>query len=161
MPGGRLTASSVRIGAHERYVPGRTESVVPVRLAHDGLAGQRGQRPLALLRRGAARLAAVAQPRQPRDLALALDARGMLGRKRADELGDAVAHLQREVRRRGAGELAHVLDGDLPAGTAALWVLGFAHDVDRLRSTGTISSSASRRAWAAAETARSSPITQP
>jgi hypothetical protein len=65
----------------------------------------------------------------------------------ADQLGDAVSQLEREVRRRGAHELAHVLDGDVVAREAG-GILGFAHDW-RLEGedvfTGTISSSESSR----------------
>ena len=50
---------------------------------------------------------------QPRDLALALDPRRVVLGQAADELGDAVADLQREVRRRRAHELADVVDGDV------------------------------------------------
>ena len=51
----------------------------------------------------------------------------MIGRERGDQLRDALAQLQREVGRRGAHELAHVLDRDVVGGGAALGRLGLAH----------------------------------
>ena len=44
-----------------------------------------------------------------------------------DEPRDPVADLQREVRRRRAHELAHVLDGDVVVGDPAVGMLCFAH----------------------------------
>src|SRR4051794_4358912 len=125
-----------------------------------GLSGaaKRRQRRLAVLRRDPALLAGVAQALEARDLALALAAGRVVGGQRADELGDAVAQLQREVRGRGAHQLAHVLDGDLVVGSGALGVLGLAHWVV---ATGEISRRVSRWAWTAAEMACSSPISQP
>jgi hypothetical protein len=82
--------------------------------------------------------------------------------QRADELGDPVAQLEREVRRRGAHELAHVVDGDLAAG--AIGMLGLAHEdgLDSVCSvTGLISRRASIRACVATGSAASSPIIQP
>src|SRR3954454_2539436 len=93
------------------------------------LAVQAGKRPLAVLARLAAALADVGDALEPRDLALAFEPGGMVGLEAADEGGDAVAELQRELRRRGAHELAHVLDRDLVVGGAAARVLGFAHFV--------------------------------
>src|SRR3954451_15857954 len=93
------------------------------------LAVQAGKRPLAVLARLAAHLADVGDALEPRDRALALERGGMIGVEPADQRGDAVAKLQREVRRRGAHELAHVLDGDLVVGGASARVLGFAHFV--------------------------------
>src|SRR4051794_34504301 len=140
------------------------------------LAVQAGKRPLAVLARLAADLADVGDALEPRDLALAFEPGGMVGLEAADEGGDAVAELQREVRRRGAHELAHVLDRDLVVGGAAARVLGFAHFVVFVlacfdlagadcslaeRSTGTIWRRASIRACTAVEMAASSPISQP
>ena len=47
------------------------------------------------------------------DLALALEAGGVIRRKPGDQRPDAVAELEREVGRRSAHQLAHVLDGGL------------------------------------------------
>src|SRR4051794_25812516 len=91
------------------------------------LLGKRGQRRQLLLGALAADLAAVAQPLEPGDLALALQSRGMVGGQPLDQPRDAVAQLQREVGGGGAHELAHVLDRDLPIGAEAVGVLGFAH----------------------------------
>ena len=52
-----------------------------------------------------------AEALEPRDLALALDAGGVVGRQAGDQPRDALADLQREVRGRGAHQLADVLDG--------------------------------------------------
>ena len=52
---------------------------------------------------------------EPRDLALALDARGVVGGQSPIERADAVADLKREMRRGRAHELADVLDGRLAA----------------------------------------------
>src|SRR3954447_8797951 len=70
------------------------------------------QWPLALLRRAAA-LAAEGDLLEARDLALARHARRVLGGQATDHVPDPVADLQREVRRRGAHELAHVIDRGL------------------------------------------------
>ena len=69
----------------------------------------------------AAELAGEAQRLQARDLALALDPRGVVRGQPGDQAGDAVAELQREVRRRGAHELADVVDRDLVVGR---WRMG-------------------------------------
>src|SRR5690606_35641562 len=52
---------------------------------------------------------------EPRDLALALDARRVVLRQAGDEVADAVADLEREVGGRGPDELVDVLDGGLAA----------------------------------------------
>ena len=55
---------------------------------------------------------------------------GWSGGRPAISVGDAVAQLQREMRRRGAHQLAHVLDGHLAGALLALHapgVLGLAH----------------------------------
>src|SRR6185436_8725917 len=146
---------------------------------------QARERALAVLARLAAHLAHVGDALEAGDLALALEPGRVVGRKAADERGDAVAQLQREVRGRGAHELAHVLDGDRVVGGAAGGVLGFAHFVVLVLfasldgfavvvvfvppsccceleplSTGTICRRASIRACTAVEIAASSPINQ-
>ena len=62
-----------------------------------------------------ARLARVVlrQLGEARDVALALDAHRVVGGQPLDQALDAVADLQREVRRGWAGQRADVLDGDL------------------------------------------------
>ena len=69
------------------------------------------------------------------------------------------------MRRRGAHELAHVVDGHAVLGAEALGLLGFGHGAGVYepspRSTAWISSSASIRAWTSTEIALSSPIIQP
>ena len=93
---------------------------------------------------------------QARDLALALDARGVIRRQVRDELADPVADLQREVRRGGAHELAHVLHRDLVVRPGALGLFALAH----FSLTGTISRRESMRDCASTEMAASSPINQ-
>ena len=110
------------------------------------------------LERGAG-LAREAQAHEPLDLALALDAGGMVGRQRRDQLGDAVAQLQGEVRGGGAHQLADVLHGHLVVGAGAVGMLEFAHEEGPV--TGEISSRASIRDWASRSIARSSPMSQP
>ena len=61
---------------------------------------------------------------EPGDLALALTPCRVLGWKAGDEDPDPVADLKREVRRRRAHQLVHVLDGGLTA--VAVWALVFA-----------------------------------
>ena len=61
---------------------------------------------------------------QARDLALAFDARRVAGGQAGDQVRDAVAQLQREVGRRGAHQLAHVLDGHLAGALLALHARG-------------------------------------
>ncbi len=53
----------------------------------------------------------------------------MVGRQAGDQRGDAIAQLQREVRRGGAHQLAHVLDGHLVrlAALQAIGIFGLAH----------------------------------
>ena len=85
-----------------------------------GFVGEARQRPLALLARLAALLAVHRQALEARDLPLALDARGVVGRQAARSGADAVAQLQREVRGGGAHELADVVDGDLVVGLRRL-----------------------------------------
>src|SRR5215216_6797916 len=86
-------------------------------------------------------------------------------RSRHDQLADPVAQLEREVRRRGAHQLAHVLDRDAVLGPQATRLLGFGHRravyAPSPLSTAWISSSASIRACTSTETASSSPIIQP
>src|SRR5438270_4861746 len=76
---------------------------------------QRGKRSLALRGALAARLAREAQALEPRDLAFAFHARGVVRGEARDQLRDAVAQLQREVRGRSPHQLAHVLERDLLA----------------------------------------------
>ena len=113
----------------------------------------------------AADLARERDPLEPRDLALALEPGGVVGRQRRDQLADPVAELEREVRGRGAHELAHVVDRHAVLGAQALGLLGFGHGAGVYEpvaaSTGWISSSASMRACTSTETAPSSPISQP
>ena len=114
--------------------------------------------------REAAELAREAQLLQARDLALALDPGGMVRGQRGDQPGDAVADLQREVRRRGAHQLADVVDRDLVVGGLADGALGFAHgllDGAWLVWAFLISRRESMRACVATEMARSSPTIQP
>ncbi len=60
------------------------------------------------------------------DLALALDARRVIGRQWLDQAPDPVTGLEREVGGRGPGERADVLDRRLMAGGEAGGVLVFA-----------------------------------
>jgi hypothetical protein len=62
-----------------------------------------------------------------RDLALALSARGVLGRERVDQAPDAVPDLEREVRSRRACERADLVDRHAVALGQALGNLGLAH----------------------------------
>ena len=79
-----------------------------------------------------------------------------------DQPRDAVAQLQREVGRRGAHQLAQVVDGDLALRAQALRLLGLGHwEVQSPVSTGWISRRASMRDCTSAEMADSSPISQP
>src|SRR4029450_9876597 len=102
-------------------------------------------------------LARESQRGEARDLALALDARGMVLGELGDEARDAVAQLQREVRGGGAEEHAHLPAGDLPPD--AVGMLGLAHGSWPWEGsdTGSISRSSSRRACAVGPSARSSP----
>src|SRR6185437_9561263 len=74
-----------------------------------------------------ANLSGERQPVQARDLALSLDPGGMAGGEVANQLADPLAQLQREMRRRRAHQLSHVVDGDLATGTQTIWILGLAH----------------------------------
>ena len=96
---------------------------------------------------------------EARDLALRLDASGMIGRKRLDETPDPIADLERKMGCRRADEGADVLHGDLAQET--IRPLGFAYGfVSVLGSSsvgkptlpvpswiGAISSSSSTCAW--------------
>src|SRR4051812_31206381 len=139
----------------------RPATTLRAELSSGGAAAHRRHQPLAVERLAPAVLAGVAEALEPRDLALALEARRVIGRQRRDQRGDPVAQLQREVRRRGAHELAHVLDRDLVVRPRAIWVLRLAHWLELVRSTGVISSSASMRACVAVDMVLSSPMTQP
>src|SRR3954471_14127893 len=110
-----------------RFAAGR------IRPRRSAFAAQRRQRPLAVERAAPALLAAVAEPLEPRDLALALDAGRVIGGQRRDQLRDAGAQLEREVRGGGAHELAHVLDRDLVVGPGAIGMLRLAHRSPTLR----------------------------
>src|SRR5439155_18784501 len=85
---------------------------------------ERGQRRLFALAGLAARLAAEAEALEAIDLAFTLDARRVLGGQARDQVGDAVAQLQSEVRRRGSHQAAHVLDRDLAPALGAPQPLG-------------------------------------
>src|SRR4029079_15438992 len=106
---------------------------------------ERTQRPLALLLGLAPPLAAEAEALEPRDLLFAVQARGIVGRQRADQRADAVAQLQREVRRRGAHQLAHVVDADGAVGSEALGLLGFGHARNPTTNPARFGSRAARR----------------
>ena len=113
--------------ALSRARPSRELRVQVLRRRRHRAGGDRRQRRQPLLALDAADLAGVAELRQARDLALALDAGGVAGRQAGDQPRDAVADLQREVRRRGAHELADVVERDLVVGAAADGMLGFGH----------------------------------
>src|SRR3954451_15490503 len=133
-------------------------------VAMGGARVQRGERLEALLVGDAAELAEQAQLLKARDLALALDPGGVILGQAADEPGDAIADLQSEVRRRGARELADVVDRDLVAGRLADGALGFAHGLllgAGLLCAFLISRRESILACVATEMARSSPMIQP
>ncbi len=117
-----------------------------------GHAGQRREARLGLV---SADLARERDPVEPRDLALALDAGGMVGWETADQRLDPLAQLQREVRGRGAHQLTNVLDGHLAARAQPIWMLSLAHFC------GTTSRRLSISAWTATEIVLGSPITQP
>src|SRR3984957_19344682 len=135
---------------------------------------QRRQRTLALCGALAAGLAVEAESLQARDLPLAFHARGMHGGQSLDQFGDAVAQLQRKMGRGGAHQLAHVLDGHLVGARLSLdtaGILGLAQccpystwetdDSSEVWLRELISKSVSISAWITAETASSSPISQP
>jgi hypothetical protein len=61
------------------------------------------------------------------DLTLAFDPRGMTRRQAADQASDPLAELEREVWRRGAHELAHIVNRDLASVPQTIWMLGLAH----------------------------------
>ena len=85
----------------------------------------------------------------------------VLGRQRRDQLADAVAELEGEMRRRGAHELAHVVHRDAVLGAQALRLLGFGHGAQSTsprRVDGLDLEQRSMRAWTSTETAASSPI---
>src|SRR5947209_7471230 len=107
------------------------------------------------LGRMAANLAGERDPVQARDLPLALGSGRMIGRQAADQGPDPLAQLEREVRGRGAHQLAHVLDGDLVVGLESVWMLGLAHFC------GTTSRRLSISAWTETEIVLGSPITHP
>src|SRR5689334_6010993 len=102
-----------------------------------------------------AHLAGVGDAVQPVDLALPLEPRRMIVRQAANQGADALAQLQREVRRRCAHELTHVLHGDLVLGLQPIGVLSLAHFC------GTTSRRLSICACTGTEMAELSPITQP
>src|SRR5215213_9125546 len=70
------------------------------------------QRALPVVPPLAADLAREREPVEAGDLALALEPGRVAGRQRLDQLPDPVPQVEREVRRRGAHQLPHVLDGD-------------------------------------------------
>jgi hypothetical protein len=149
-------------------------------------AAERRQGALRLVHALAARLALKAQPLQARDLSFAFAARRVPGREGGDQLPNARAQLQREVRRRGAHQLAHVLHRHLMTWPRADRMLCLAHflgkgndvvgvvevgDVDDVEvevvvvvdvtPLGAISNSPSSSACVLALMALSSPISQP
>ena len=134
------TIQDKRVGATENHV-----GVGPIAPDQPGLG------------RVPAHLADVRDPVQPRDLSFALDASGMTLRQVLDQVADPAAELQREVRGGGAHQLADVLDGRLMFGGEAVGVLGLAH---LLVLAGITCISSSTSAWAASDTARSSPMIQ-
>ncbi len=144
----RLSAALVRSGLTRRLGRAALARVDRRHRAHAGL------------RVRAADLAREAEPREAGDLELPETARRVVGRQVLDEPGDPVAQLEREVRGRGAHELAHVVDRHPVAGVAAGGELGFAHGVFSVVS-GMISSSVSSRAWSLGDMARASPTSQP
>src|SRR5436853_567033 len=123
-PAGPATVANSRVKFPGPQATSRTPSPGPMPSSSRAM---RCSSRLTVLGGDPAVLAGVAQAAEPRDLALALDASGVVGRQRGDELRDPVAQLQREVRRGGAHELAHVLDRDLVVRPGALGVLGLAH----------------------------------
>src|SRR5919112_993925 len=139
MPGGGCPpggASKPRRSAARPFAPFGSGAlrVDVLRRRRRRLGGDGGQRRQALLGLDAADLAGVAEPRQARDLALALDPRRVTLGQPLDEPRDAVADLEREVRRRGAHELAHVVDRDLVVAAAADRMLCLGHGVARTAS---------------------------
>src|SRR4030095_13940500 len=104
-------------GSRSRWCPTRVHRAgaaaprAPVR-SGDGLlafVAQAGHVALVLLL-AAAPLGAVGDAVQPRDLALALDPRRVSLGQPVNERVDPVAQMEREVRRGGVHQLAHVLD---------------------------------------------------
>lgn len=90
-------------------------------------AAERRQRPLALVPALAARLAFEAQAFQAGDLAFPFHSCRMPGGEGRDQLRDAFAQLQREVRGGGAHQLAYILHRHLVTWLRADRVLGLAH----------------------------------
>src|SRR5829696_6355137 len=123
---------------------------------------ERGERALAVLEALAADLAGDAEALEPGDLELAEAAGGVVLREPGDQLADAVAQLQGEVRGGGAHQLADVVDRHLVLRAQALGLLGLGHGVQSPPVlTGWISRRVSMRDWTSAEMAASSPISQP
>jgi hypothetical protein len=75
----------------------------------------------------AADLSDVCEPIEASDLALSLDARGVPGRQTSDQRADSLAQLKREMRSRGAHQLANVVDRHLTARSQAVGMLRLAH----------------------------------
>src|SRR5207248_8847914 len=92
---------------------------------------------------------------EPLDLALALDPGRMARREVPDQGADPPPELKREVGRRGAHQLADVLDRDLAPLAQAVRMFCLAHFC------GTASSRLSVWAWTATEIALGSPMIQP
>src|SRR5688572_9279674 len=97
-------------------------------------------------------LAVDRQPFEPRDLRLAEGPRGMVLGEAVDQVRDAVADLEREVRRGRAHQLPHVLDGRLAL--QAVGTLVLAHGL--LSSTGIRVETSSMRACCSTEIVSSS-----
>src|SRR5215207_1585250 len=135
MPSGRARSSRGSSGIGSTTVhrgPDPAERLGLAARRAVGVAGRlvvadAAQRPLAVLALLPADLAGERDPLEPRDLALALNPRGVLRRERGDQLADAVAQLEGEVRGGRAHELADVVDGDAVLGAEALRLLGFGH----------------------------------
>ena len=111
--------------------------------------------------RGQLQLAVHGEPLEAGHLLLPKHARGMVGGQVADQVRDARAQLQREVRRRGAHQRAHVVDCDLASLAQPVGVLSLAHPEPVAPVCGTTSSRASICACTPTEIALGSPITQP
>ncbi len=166
-PGPRPSDGAARARVPQAARAARALGLLMRRVGGAGAVGDRRQRVHAGIGDAAAHLAVDAELLQARDLALALDPRRMIGRQAADELGDPVAQLQREVGRRGAHELAHVGERDLVVRALAVGVLGLAHQRGATSSrlpgscSCTISSRASMRACAVTEIESVLPMIQP
>jgi hypothetical protein len=96
-------------------------------MAFDGRAVHARQRREPGFSGVAADLAGEGELVEPRDLAFTFDPGGMVGREPPDERSDPRPELKREVGRRGAHQLANVLDGDRVVLAQAIRILGLTH----------------------------------